>query len=121
MREALARYSETFGARDLDGLVALFTEDAVQADPANVVPNIGHEAIRTFFQNAHDACIESSWEPTAVHICGEHAGVDFTVLVTMEGGSMTIEGVEVFTFADDGRIRAVNAYWGDADITFSPA
>ncbi|HMD44751.1 MAG TPA: nuclear transport factor 2 family protein [Acidimicrobiales bacterium] len=121
MTRALSRYAESFGARDLDTLVGLFTEDAVQADPANVPANIGHHAIRAFFQNAFDASSASTWEATAVHVCGNHVGVDFHVGVTMEAGAMTIVGVEVFTFADDARIAAVSAYWGDADITFTPA
>ena len=121
MSRTLARYAEAFGSRDLDTLVGLFTEDAVQADPANVPANIGRQAIGTFFQNAFDASTASSWEATAVHVCGNHVGVDFEVQVTMEGGSMTIVGVEVFTFADDAHIAAVSAYWGDADITFTPA
>ena len=45
--------------------------------------------------------------------------IDFQVTVTLEGGTMAIEGIEVFTFADDGRIAAVNAYWDDADVTFA--
>ncbi len=121
MTATLARYAESFGARDLDTLVSLFTEDAVQADPANVPANVGQPAIATFFQNAFDASTASSWEATARHVCGDQVGVDFRVEVSMEGGSMTIEGVEVFTFAEDARIAAVSAYWGDADITFVPA
>ena len=121
MADVLTRYAETFARRDLEGLVALFTEDAVQADPANVAPNVGHEAIATFFANAFAASTASTWRARSLHPCGEHVGANFTVSVTMEGGSMVIEGVEVFTFAEDGRIRAVSAYWGDGDVTFTPA
>ena len=32
---------------------------------------------------------------------------------------MVIEGIEVFSVDDDGRIAAVNAYWDDADMTFA--
>ena len=34
------------------------------------------------------------------------------------GGTMHIRGVEVFTVTDDGLISAVDAYWGDEDLTF---
>ena len=45
--------------------------------------------------------------------------IDFRVEVTLEAGTMTIEGIEVFTVGDDGRIGEVTAYWDDADITFN--
>lgn len=121
LTSTLTRYAASFGARDLETLVSLFTEDAVQADPANVPANVGHAAIETFFQNAFDASIASTWEATALHVCGDQVGVDFRVEVSMDGGSMTIVGVEVFTFTDDARIAEVRAYWGDPDITFTPA
>jgi len=31
---------------------------------------------------------------------------------------MHIRGVEVFTITDDGLISAVDAYWGDEDVSF---
>ena len=119
MKSTLTRYAASFAARDLDTLVGLFTADAVQADPANVPANVGRDAIGTFFKNAFDASTASTWEATSLHVCGDHVGVDFRVEVSLDAGSMTIEGVEVFTFAADARIAAVSAYWGDADITFN--
>ena len=35
------------------------------------------------------------------------------------GPTMHIRGVEVFTVTDDGLISAVEAYWGEEDVTFS--
>jgi hypothetical protein len=31
---------------------------------------------------------------------------------------MHIRGIEVFTVTEDGLISAVDAYWGDRDVTF---
>ncbi len=121
MIAAVGRYSQAFTSRDLESLVALFTDDAVQTDPANGPANVGRQAIATFFQNSYDATTSSSWEAQAVHCCGDVAAVDFVVHVEMEGGSARIEGIELFTFADDGRIASVTAYWGDADMSFTPA
>jgi len=43
----------------------------------------------------------------------------FHIVVTLEGGStMHIRGVEVFTVTEDGLIAAVDAYWGEEDVTF---
>ncbi len=32
---------------------------------------------------------------------------------------MHIRGVEIFTVTDEGLIAAVDAYWGDEDVTFA--
>jgi len=119
--DTLARYGRAFTERDLPALLALFHPDAVQADPVNVPPNVGHDAIGRFFTAAFDASTSCSWEALALHTCGDHAGVDFRVVVTTADGSMTIEGVEVFDFDEDGLIRTVSAYYDDADIGFVPA
>ncbi len=120
MIDAVERYSRAFSSRDLEALLSLFTEDAVQTDPANGPANVGREAIAAFFQNSYDATTSSSWEAQAVHCCGDVAAVDFLVRVEMEGGSARIEGIELFGFADDGRIASVVAYWGDDDMSFTP-
>ena len=121
IKETLTRYGQAFTGRDLPTLLSLFHPDAVQADPANVPPNVGRDAIGTFFTAAFDASTSCSWEALAVHTCGDHAGVDFRVVVSTADGSMTIEGVEVFDFDQDGLIRSVSAYYDDADIGFVPA
>lgn len=115
------RYCAAVSARDAGAVAALFAEDAVQADPAGTPPNVGREAIRTFFQGAIDASTATRFEALAVHTAGDHAAIGFRVTVTLESGTMTIEGIEVFTVGDDGLIRAVTAYWDDADVTFVAA
>jgi hypothetical protein len=48
--------------------------------------------------------------------------ITFHITVTVAGGpTMHIRGVEVFTVTDDGLISAVEAYWGDEDLTFEVA
>ncbi|HEX7459402.1 MAG TPA: nuclear transport factor 2 family protein, partial [Acidimicrobiales bacterium] len=51
LRAAVDRYVATINERDPVAIAALFTEDAIQADPASSPPNIGREAITTFFAN----------------------------------------------------------------------
>jgi ketosteroid isomerase-like protein len=118
LRALVDRYAAAVTSRDVDAIVALFTEDAVQADPANTPPNVGHEGIGAFFKSAGEASEDTLFEALAVHTCGNNVAIDFRVTVTLETGRMIISGIEVFTVADDCRISAVSAYWDDADITF---
>ncbi|MDA8359498.1 MAG: nuclear transport factor 2 family protein [Actinomycetota bacterium] len=121
LRRLVERYCDAVTSRDVAAIVALFTENAVQADPANTPPNVGHEAIGAFFQRAVDASSATTFRALAVHTCGHQAAVHFQVTVTLDGGQMVISGIEVFTVTDDERISAVTAYWDDADVTFSAA
>jgi len=121
LRQLVDRYCAAVTSRDVGAMVALFTPDAVQTDPASAPPNVGHEAIRAFFQSTVDASTATTFRALAVHTSGNQAAVDFEVTVAMDGGSMVISGIEVFSVADDGRISAVTAYWDDADVAFTAA
>ncbi len=121
LRQLVDRYCAVTSSGAVDDYVALFTEDAVQLDPASAPAHVGHEAIRAFRQSAVDASRAMRFEALAVHTAADYAAIDFRVTVELDAGRMIISGIEVFTVADDGRISAVCAYWDDADITFEGA
>jgi hypothetical protein len=59
------------------------------------------------------------FEVLEVHPVADKAAITFHITLGLEGGStMHIRGVEVFTVDDDGLITAVEAYWGEEDLTF---
>ena len=50
----------------------------------------------------------------------DKAAIRFQITLTLAGGAtMHIRGVEIFTVTDDGLISAVEAYWGEEDVTFA--
>ena len=113
------RYAAVASSRDADAYAALFTPDAVQVDPYPTPPNVGRDAIRAFIQRSFDACETMTFEVVEVHPVADRAAITFHITVTLAGGStMHIRGVEIFTVTDDGLISAVDAYWGDEDVTF---
>ncbi len=119
LREVMARYASAASSRDADAYAALFTEDAVQVDPYPSPPNVGRDAIRDFIQRSFDACEAMRFEVVEVHPVAERAAITFHITLSLEGGStMHIRGVEIFTVTDEGLIAAVDAYWGDEDVTF---
>jgi steroid delta-isomerase len=118
LRNLIDRYAAAVSARDIDAVLALFAEDAVQRDPSTAPPNVGHEAIGTFLRNGVGASEATLFEALSVHTSGDDVAIDFRVTVTLESGTMVIEGIEVFTVGDDGRITEVTAYWDDADVSF---
>jgi uncharacterized protein (TIGR02246 family) len=118
LRQLVARYVETVNSRDVEALTALFTEDAVQADPASNPPNIGHDAIAEFWRNSIGASQAWTFQAKAVHTCADHVAIDFEIAVTTGGAVMVIDGIEVFDVAEDLRIRSVHAYWDGEDLSF---
>jgi uncharacterized protein (TIGR02246 family) len=119
LRATVERYAATVTARNADAYAELFTPDAVQVDPYPTAANVGRDAIRAFMQRSIDGCEAMLFEVTEVHPVVDKAAIAFHITLTLEGGAiMHIRGIEVFTVADDGLITAVDAYWGDQDVTF---
>jgi steroid delta-isomerase len=119
LRHAVDRYVTTINARDPEAIAALFTEDAVQADPASSPPNVGRTAITTFFANGIAASEGWVFEAERIHTCATTVAIDFRITVSLGEGSMVVSGIEVFESADDGRFTSAHAYWDDADVTFA--
>ena len=118
LREAMVRYAEAASSRDVDRYVALFTPDAVQVDPYPSGIHNGRDEIRSFIQQSFDACESMAFEVEECHPVGDKAAIRFQITLGLEGGAtMRIRGVEVFTITDDGLIAAVDAYWGEEDVT----
>jgi uncharacterized protein (TIGR02246 family) len=118
LREVMARYAAAASSKDADAYAALFTPDAVQVDPYPSAPNVGRDAIRAFIERSFDACETMAFEVTEVHPVADKAAITFHITVRAPGGStMHIRGVEIFTVTDEGLISAVEAYWGDQDVT----
>ena len=118
LREAMARYAEAASSRDAEKYAALFTPDAIQVDPYPTGVHNGRDEIRGFMQQSFDACETMKFEVEECHPVADKAAIRFHITLGLEGGTtMHIRGVEVFTITDDGLISAVDAYWGDEDVT----
>jgi hypothetical protein len=89
-------------------------------DPYPTPPNVGRDAIRDFMTRSIEASETMVFEVNEVHPVADRAALAFTITLTLAGGAgMEIRGIEIFTVTDDGLISAVDAYWGDEDLTFS--
>ena len=88
-------------------------------DPYPAPPNVGPDEIRAFMQRSIDASESILFEAIEVHPVADKAAITFHITIGLAGGStMHIRGVEVFTVTDDGLISAVDAFWGDEDLSF---
>jgi uncharacterized protein (TIGR02246 family) len=119
LRATAEKYAATVTARNADDYAALFTPDAVQVDPYPSAPNVGRDAIRDFMQRSIDGSETMLFELTEVHPVADKVAIAFHITLRLAGdATMHIKGIEVFTVTDEGLISAVDAYWGDQDVTF---
>jgi steroid Delta-isomerase len=119
-REASKRSMAAIEAKDRDGWLVLFTDDAVVEDP--IGPSIfdpdglghrGKDAIANFFDNViapNDGLkfdIRSSFE------CGSEVANVGTIEITLPGGVQiaSIDLVSTYRVGPDGRLEALRAYW----------
>lgn len=120
LRQAIDRYAEAASSRDADKYAALFTLDAVQIDPYPSGVHNGRDEIHSFIKQSFEACETMTWELEEFHAVADKAAVTFHITVSVAGGTtMHIRGVEIFTVTEEGLISAVDAYWGDEDVTLA--
>ena len=114
---AIERYQSTFSADDNDGWLALFTDDAVLEDPVGSAPHEGREAIAAFWDAVHARTERGSVRMTqGPAVCGLEAAWAFELDVTVKGRRSLVEIIDHGTFAEDGRIRRIRAFWSPATV-----
>ena len=118
LRTKIAEYVDAINRRQPAAIAALFTADAIQADPASNPPNVGRAAIASFFEGSIAASDGWTFTAKAVHTCAAVVAIDFEISVEAGGTTMVIDGIEVFTTDAEGLFTSVYAYWDDADLTF---
>lgn len=112
--EVMQQYVDAMSSGDVDAIVSLYAEDAVVEDPVGSEPVRGHAAIREFYTGAAEAVERMTLEGNvrargtwgACAMLAYPKGVD----------GMVIETLDLMEFNDDGKVVAMTAYWGDANM-----
>ena len=114
IRHVFATYGALQGMGDVDGILALFADDAIVRDPANAPAHHGKAALRAFFE-AGFAASGGATEMThegAVRIAGNQAAAAFIVRTVRSQPVYQVETLDVMTFDEAGLITEMVAYWG---------
>lgn len=116
MRAALQAYVDCINQGNRDGVLALFSPEAVIEDPVGSPPKTG-EDIMSWFSDT--IAFGTHIRPVAP-IRGSHANAAALVFeVTFqppEGPRLLIRSLDVCTFDPEGRIISLKAYWGPEDM-----
>lgn len=108
------RYLDTVANGTSADVAALYAEDATLEDPVGGGEvHIGRHAIEGFYK-AMDAA-ELQTELLEFRSGGGHEAA-FVFAITI-GGAMRIDPIEMMTFAPDGQITSMRAYWSPDNVT----
>lgn len=114
MHTAVHRYIRALNESDLDGIVALYADDAVVEDPVGTPPHSGHAAIRAFYANSLSLKLDVRLEGD-VRAAANWAAFAFRVQFVWDGQSTTISPIDVFEFNELGKITRMRAIFGSAN------
>jgi len=103
--EIVERYIATFNAHDLEGILTLFTDEAMMEDPVGTPPARGKEAIGAGYREGFGMGVRI--ELDGVVRCAGNS-VAFPLRTAMEPRLFIID---VFDFDAMGRIERMRAYW----------
>ena len=107
----LTRYAQAWERRNRDEWLGSFSPDASQEDPIGTPPNNGHRQIGEFWDEAMAMYSHIEIRPRQIYVCGGEAAMSWQIVGDDSDGWVTFEGIDVFTFAPDGLIASVRAYW----------
>lgn len=112
IRETIENYWKAFTAGDRDAWVALFTDDATVEDPVGTPRLDGKDAIGGFFEQSHALADSIELRSLGItSVCGDQAAFAMEIRPVIGGMAYVLEAIDVMTFADDGRISSMRAYW----------
>ena len=115
MVAAVEDYIGSYNRADLDGVCAVFAEDAVVEDPVGTPPRVGQPALREFFAVGIEAGARLTLDGP-VRCATDHAAFAFHVDLAWDGKATRIDVIDVFTFDAQGKVAGMKAYFGPANM-----
>ncbi len=111
--EALVHtYVEAVGRQDIDACVALFAPEAVQEDPLGAPPNVGHDAIRAFFEKSFAVSFSVEMNPEIL-IGGDYVSFRFVINVPLGDDTVVVRVADLMQVDGEGRIARL---WAIQDM-----
>lgn len=115
-RAAMQAYIDRMNAADLEGIVALYAEDATIEDPVGGGKLIsGKAAIREFYTGSLQTKAQLKLVSPIRTSHGDSAAMAFEVSLDW-GGPVTIRVIDVMSFNAQGEFTSMRAYWGPEDM-----
>jgi ketosteroid isomerase-like protein len=128
-RDAAKQSMALTEARDRDGWLALFADDAVVEDP--VGPSMfdpegtGHRgiaAITAFYDNVISTSEKVEFTIRDSYECGSEVANVGQIRITLPGGQVgVVPIVNIYKVDDAGRLLSLRSFWESDKLAFDPA
>ncbi len=110
IRQVYDSYPKMVTSGDVDGIVALYADDATIEDPIGSDLHVGTEAIRAFYAASAGKVTMKRTGP--VRVAGREAATPCVILMGPEGEQNALDVISVMVFDEAGKIVSMRAYWG---------
>lgn len=115
IQETVAAYFAATRAMDKEAWIGAFAEDGVSHDPVGAPPLDSAEKLGAFFDGITGAFERVGIQENQVFVSGNGAAVKWTGYGTGKNGrEVTFEGIDVFEMNEEGKVKALWAYWNPA-------
>ncbi|MDR0209936.1 MAG: nuclear transport factor 2 family protein [Pseudomonas putida] len=113
----MQRYVELVDAGDIDGILALYAEDATVEDPVGQPPLRGIGAISEFYRQGLGRMNVSAALTGPVRATHNGCGaVPFRVDLQWDGRDCSLQVIDVMEFDEQGLIRSMKAFWSEVNL-----
>ena len=112
MAAAPTAYLEALSNKNLDGIMALYADNAVLEDPVGSEVRVGINAIRDFYAEVVSYELKAELSGP-VRIAGDEVAFPFICENRSAGMAMNI--IDVFKFNDEGEVISMRAFWGETN------
>ena len=116
----IAAYGRAWLERHPEGVVALFTDDAVYRSSPFREPHLGSAGIRDYWTRATTTQAELDLRFGEPVVQGSKVVVEWWAIMRDEGAWITLPGCLVLRFAEDGRCEELREYWHVEDGKHEP-
>ena len=109
---AVEEYFNAVSAHDVQRYVNTFAADGVLEDPVGTPPVQGSAALTAFITNITAPFSDIKHRIQDVVVCGNEAAVNWKLeLKTTTNKHISIDGMGVFRFNQDGKLESVREFW----------
>jgi steroid delta-isomerase len=118
IREIVLSYVDMMCSSDVEGIMALYADDATAEDPVGGEIKQGIDALREFYGFAAPQLHVELKGPICVS--GNQAAFLLLAKHTMEDMVVYLDATDVFAFNDEGKITSMQAYWNPEEVRPQP-
>lgn len=114
IRSTVRAYIEMMCRSDIDGIMALYADDASAEDPVGGTPVQGIDALRSFYSMVAPALQVELTGPICV--AGNECAFPLLAQLTMDDNTQYLDATDVLCFNEDGKITSMRAFWNPAEL-----